>query len=225
MVFFGSILVLWIISLCLHEYGHARVAYAGGDDSVVEKGYLTLNPLRYMDPLTSVIIPVIILLIGGIPLPGGAVWIDRSRLRSPQWMSAVSAAGPLANLGLMVVAAIPFWFGIHEMEGFDRQMLVPLLACFAWLMAIAFVINMLPLPGLDGFGIIEPFLPPEVQRFARDFARYTFFLLIAVLIFGGPIRGLILFEIPGRMCLASGIPLNELQRGLETFWESSPFGR
>ena len=56
-IFFG-----WIFSLCLHEFAHAFVAYQGGDYTVKEKGYLSFNPLRYMDPFTSIILPLIFLL-------------------------------------------------------------------------------------------------------------------------------------------------------------------
>ncbi|HBB30301.1 MAG TPA: peptidase M50, partial [Cyanobacteria bacterium UBA9273] len=102
----------WIASLCLHEFGHAVVAYWGGDTSVKEKGYLTLNPLKYTDPGLSLLFPTIFLLMGGIALPGGAVYIDRSRLRSRWWDSAVSAAGPLANAAVTLVLATPFWLGL-----------------------------------------------------------------------------------------------------------------
>ena len=70
---FLSVLVGWIGSVMLHEYSHARVALAGGDTSVIDKGYLSMNPMRYLHPMTSFVIPVIIMAIGGIPLPGGAV--------------------------------------------------------------------------------------------------------------------------------------------------------
>jgi len=68
-IFFG-----WIFSLCLHEFSHALVAYYGGDTTVKDKGYLTFNPLKYTHPFLSLILPLIILLMGGIGLPGGAVY-------------------------------------------------------------------------------------------------------------------------------------------------------
>src|SRR4051812_37516101 len=100
---FLIVLFGWIFSLCLHEYSHARVAYAGGDTSVAEKGYLSFNPLRYTDAVHSILMPLLFLMMGGIGLPGGAVYIDRRRLRSKAWESAVSVAGPLSNLILTLV--------------------------------------------------------------------------------------------------------------------------
>ena len=72
----------WNISVCLHEFGHAIVAYWGGDTSVKDKGYLTLNPLKYTDINLSLTLPLISVLMGGIPLPGAAVYINHHRLRN-----------------------------------------------------------------------------------------------------------------------------------------------
>ena len=87
----------WVITLCLHEFAHAAVALAGGDTSVRARGYLTLNPLRYTDVANSLIIPIILLAIGGSPLPGGAVVTEPHRLRGRWWASLISAAGPATN--------------------------------------------------------------------------------------------------------------------------------
>jgi Zn-dependent protease len=93
----------WLVSLCLHEFAHAYVAYRSGDHSVVEQGYLTLNPLRYSDPLLSIALPLLFVLVGGLGLPGGAVRVDPAALPSRLRQAVVSAAGPLAN----VLVALP----------------------------------------------------------------------------------------------------------------------
>ena len=67
----------WKAQVALHEFGHALVAFWGGDRSVVDKGYLTLNPLKYTHPFLSLVLPMLILVLGGIGLPGGAVYINR----------------------------------------------------------------------------------------------------------------------------------------------------
>jgi len=84
----------WLISLCLHEFGHAIVAYRSGDLSVRDKGYLTLDPLRYTNLQFSILWPLVFLAIGGIGLPGGAVYVNMGVLRSPGHRTLVSAAGP-----------------------------------------------------------------------------------------------------------------------------------
>ena len=66
----------WLVSLCLHEYAHALAGFFSGDKTVADRGYLRLNPLKYTSPLLSIVLPVVVVILGGIGLPGGAVWID-----------------------------------------------------------------------------------------------------------------------------------------------------
>src|SRR5512145_2144288 len=108
-VFFG-----WIFSLCLHEFSHALVAYLGGNYTVREKGYLTFNPLKYTHPLYSLVLPLLFLVMGGIGLPGGAVYIETWRLRSRAWRSIVALAGPMANLLVGIVLGIVLRFLIYD---------------------------------------------------------------------------------------------------------------
>ncbi len=165
----------WAVSLCLHEFGHAAVAYRGGDTSVRDKGYLTLDIRRYTDVGLSFVLPVIFLLIGGIPLPGGAVWINHGAIRSRAAQSMVSLAGPATNLALgllitVAVALVPMPIG-----------LAVALSCLALIQVLAFVLNILPVPGLDGFGVLEPFLSMDARRLAarvRPWAPIVLFLLI-----------------------------------------------
>ncbi len=103
---FAVVLGGWVITLCLHEFAHAAVAYAGGDISVRARGYLTLNPLRYTDVAYSVIIPILLLAVGGIPLPGGAVLVEPGRLRRRWYASVVSAAGPMTNMVAGILIAL-----------------------------------------------------------------------------------------------------------------------
>src|SRR5919197_3167209 len=103
---FAIVLFGWIFSLCLHEFSHALVAYFSGDTTVREKGYLTFNPLKYTHPLFSIVLPLLFLVMGGIGLPGGAVYIERWRIRNRFLLSAVSLAGPLANLLLAIILGI-----------------------------------------------------------------------------------------------------------------------
>jgi Zn-dependent protease len=165
----------WAVSLCLHEFGHAVVAYRSGDRSVRAKGYLTLDIRRYADLGLSLVLPIVILLVGGIPLPGGAVWIENAAIRSRAARSLVSLAGPATNLllGAVLTAAV----ALVEMP----IGLAVGLSCLAFIQAIAFVLNILPIPGLDGFGVLEPFLPLPARRLAaqvRPWAPLVLLLLI-----------------------------------------------
>ena len=83
---FIVVLIGWVFSLTLHQFSHAMVPYRGGDFTVREKGYLTFNPLKYTHPVYSILLPVVFLLLGGIGLPGGAVYIETWRLYSRKWV-------------------------------------------------------------------------------------------------------------------------------------------
>jgi hypothetical protein len=116
----GIVLVVlggWAVSLCLHEFAHALVAHRSGDLSVRARGYLTLDIRRYTNVALTLVLPVLFLLLGGIPLPGGAVLINHGAIGSRAARSLVSFAGPAVNfiLGLvlvLVVAGVPMPIGL-----------------------------------------------------------------------------------------------------------------
>ncbi|MEV7555159.1 site-2 protease family protein [Amycolatopsis sp. NPDC089917] len=165
----------WVASLTLHEFGHAVVAFRGGDHSVAHKGYLSMDVRKYTDPVLSIVLPLVFLIIGGIPLPGGAVWIEHGRLRSRGVQSWVSLAGPLSNLGVgvaltLVVALVPMANG-----------LVIGLSFLALLQIVTFLLNILPIPGLDGWGAIEPYLSPGAREFGAKARPWAPLILFAIL--------------------------------------------
>ena len=158
----------WIASVCVHEFAHAFVAYIGGDRSVAASGYLTFDPLRYTNVLMSIALPIAALLLGGFGLPGGAVYIDHAALRSKWWDSAVSLAGPVgtAIFGLLAAALYVVsdhlgWINAGSIAFFEA------LGFVVFLEAFALLINLVPIPPLDGFGILRPWLPYSVQASAN----------------------------------------------------------
>jgi Zn-dependent protease len=162
-----AIVIGWIMSVVLHEFAHGLVAYLGGDYTIRERGGLTLNPFHYIDPLNSIILPVVFLMMGGIPLPGGATFIRTRLLKSRWWESAVAAAGPATNFILFLVCALPF----HPRVGWIDTTIPPdqyapwqiFLGGMAQLQMIAVVLNLVPVPPLDGFNIIGPLIPEETR--------------------------------------------------------------
>lgn len=176
-IVFPTVLIGWIFSLCLHEFSHAAVAYRGGDHSVREKGYLSFNPLRYIDPQMSIVMPLLFLLLGGLGLPGGAVLINQGRLRSPLWQSAVSLAGPVSNIVLALLLAVL----LRTVPQLAYSSLGAGLSFLAVLQVSAVILNLLPAPGLDGFGIISPWLPPDVRAKARSFGGNAIMLLFVAM--------------------------------------------
>ncbi|MGW4206594.1 site-2 protease family protein [Lentzea sp. NPDC004789] len=175
----GTILFVlagWAVTLCLHEFGHAAVAYKGGDFSVRDKGYLTLDIRRYTDPVLSIVLPLVLLAVGGIPLPGGAVWINHHALRSKKIESLVSLAGPAANLAIGVILA-----GIVTLFS-PPAALAGAISYLALLQVVAFLLNILPIPGLDGWGVWEPFMPYQAQQFGAKARMWAPLVLFAVLL-------------------------------------------
>ena len=159
----------WVVSLCLHEFAHAMTAYLGGDAAIAKTGYLDLDPMRYTDPVLSIVLPIVFVLLGGIGLPGGAVYIRSGMLRTRAWQAAVAAAGPLGNL-LCLLALAGLYGSLSGVDGGDNAAanLAVGIGALAFFQATAIILNLLPIPGLDGFGIVEPFLPRATAIKARE---------------------------------------------------------
>ena len=172
---FAIVLFGWIFSLCLHEFSHALVACLGGDYTVREKGYLTFNPLKYTHPLFSLVLPLLFLVMGGIGLPGGAVYIERGLIRNRLVLSLMSLAGPLSNLLVAIVLGAILRFSSSIPEAY-----LPGLSFLLVLQVSAVLFNSIPLPPFDGYNVLEPFLPEiirvQMERF-RDMAIWVILLL------------------------------------------------
>ena len=208
---FIFVLVGWIFSLCLHEFAHAAVAYLGGDTGVREKGYLTFNPLRYVDPIASIFIPLVFLLLGGIGLPGGAVYVDESRLRNRFWGCAVALAGPAANLIIAFVLVLAL-----STDTMAASAAAPALAFLALLQAMAVLLNLLPVPPLDGYRAIAPFLGRRLRITFNRWGSISLWILLAVLWFV-PAVNVWFWLTTYRFATALGIPLTLAARGLRDF--------
>ena len=183
---FYIVTVGWIFSVCLHEFGHALVAYKGGDETVRDKGYLTFNPLKYTHPITSLLLPVLFMALGGIGLPGGAVYINRSLLRSRAWDTWVSLAGPAANLALILLIAALFRFNVVPQD--PQSLAAVSLAFLLFLQVSALILNLLPVPPLDGFQAVAPWLGEEFYVRGMAASNMGFFFIFIALSYVPPIR-------------------------------------
>jgi Zn-dependent protease len=166
----------FLVSLCLHEFAHAYTAWRFGDRDVEVRGYLTLNPLKYSHPLLSLGLPALFIALGGIGLPGGAVYVRTSWMTKRQ-KTLVSLAGPATNLGFAIVLLVVtrvFWEPEHVV--FWGAM-----AFLAFLQVTAFVLNILPVPGLDGYSALEPHLSPQTQRTLQPAKQWGFLVLLLLL--------------------------------------------
>lgn len=201
----------WVLSLCLHEFGHAATAFVGGDHTVADKGYLTLDPRKYAHVGLSLGLPIVFLLLGGIGLPGGAVWINHGLIRSAKLRSLMSFAGPFANIASAALLAIPLQMGVFD----SMPALMMGLSFLALLQVSTALLNLLPVPGLDGFGVLSPFLPDSVIRSAAQVRGYGFLILFILLSRTG--LGTLLWDTSDRIGEAIGIPLQLAEYGRALF--------
>ena len=205
---FVFVLLGWIISLCLHEYAHAATASAFGDTSIAGSGYLTLNPRHYFTGAHSLILPVLAVIFGGIALPGGAVMIRNDLIRKPWQQSLVALAGPFTTL---VCTLVTYAAAQYVGDGLLGDALI--LLTFFELMA--FVLNMLPVPGLDGFAALRPWLPKSIGAMIPPQVGGLIMVagLIAVFFYGYHIIGPIMRVIAD----ATGLDLHPVGRAMDRF--------
>jgi Zn-dependent protease len=184
---FGVFLLVlggWVTSVCFHEFAHAYLAYRAGDRSVEARGYLTLNPFKYTHPFLSIILPLVAIVAGGFALPGGAVYLHPHMFRSKASRAWAAAAGPLTNVVFAIALTqlarghadsshARFWYG---------------LAFLGVLQVTAAVLNLLPVPGLDGYAIIEPYLDRETQAFGEKVKPWGLLAVIVIIFYVTPLK-------------------------------------
>jgi Zn-dependent protease len=205
------VLLGWLLSLALHEFSHAFVAYRGGDYTVKDKGYLDFDLFKYTHPVYSFLLPMLFLVMGGIGLPGGAVYIETWRLRSRWWETAVSLAGPTSNL----VIAIGLSF-ILQIEAVANSLVGPGLAFLALLQVTAALFNMLPIPPFDGFGALRPHLNEPLRMQIDNFGRYSIWIVI-LLFWYVPIVSNTFWSVVFIIANLLGIPLGLSGLGYDQF--------
>jgi Zn-dependent protease len=186
-------------AIVLHELAHGYVAYLLGDPTAKSRGRLTLNPLAHMDPIGSVLVPLVLVIVRSPYLFGWAkpVPINPNYFRDPfKGLFYVAIAGPITNLFLALSAAglghlvlvglsDSLLFGRGSFTAFVVQIAFGLLGFFVIVNVVLAVFNMLPIPPLDGSRVLTYFLPPAGRKAMMALEQYGFLLLLALVLLGG----------------------------------------
>lgn len=184
---FLFLIIILIFSIVIHEVSHGAMANYLGDPTAKYAGRLTLNPLKHLDPIGSIIVPIFLILM--IQLTGGGIifgWakpvpINPFNFRDQKYGSAkVALAGPGANLALVLVFGLALRF-------------LPILAVmpslylmFSYIVYINLLLaifNLLPVPPLDGSHILFTFLPYSMQNIKIFLSQYGLFILLFIIFF------------------------------------------
>ncbi len=175
------IVIIILISMTVHEFMHAYVGYKLGDPTASEEGRLSLNPLRHIDPLMTVILPIVTLVLFGFPiLAAKPVPFNPDRVRYGNYGAAMlAAAGPLSNLALAVLGELIY----HHLS--SGTAIFNFFQWFILLNVVMFVFNLIPIPPLDGSRVLYAFAPEPIQEFMRSIERFGFFIIIALILIGG----------------------------------------
>jgi Zn-dependent protease len=182
-------LIVLLLSLTFHEFFHAWAAWRLGDDTAARMGRLTLNPVPHIDLVGTILLPLMNAPIGWAkPVPVNPSRFNR-KVGTSRGDIIVSSAGPLSNLLLGLVAAV----ALGVLARLAPDLVAPGTAGFALLQRFMIVnaglaiFNLLPIPPLDGGHVAENLMPYPWRGAWEQFARFSPFLLIGVVLFGGPL--------------------------------------
>lgn len=175
------VIVCLLVAMTVHEFMHAYVGLKLGDTTARDEGRISLNPIRHIDPLMTVVLPAItwvifnVLFLAAKPVP-----FNPGRVKYDEYGAAlIAAAGPLANLALAFVTA--FMLKTLALSGLAYDFLTMLLLLNVGI----FVFNLVPIPPLDGSRVLYAFAPEPLQEFMERIEPYGFVIILALVVMGG----------------------------------------
>lgn len=187
-----QMLAVWtlpvLFAITLHEVAHGWVAYRCGDNTAADMGRLTLNPFAHIDLIGTILVPAILLIVGGFvfgwakPVP-----VDWRNLRHPRRdMALVAVAGPLTNLLMAIM-----WAGVAKLAIYLVGIWGDNLIVFIYMgkagisiNLILMLLNLLPIPPLDGSRVVAAALPVRAAFAFNKMEPYGFFILLALIAIG-----------------------------------------
>ena len=174
------VIIILLASLVIHEVAHGLVTYWLGDDTAKTEGRLTLNPLAHVEPVLSIVIPVLCFITNS-PIIGGAkpVPVNYRKIKWHEWgVALVALAGPLTNFILAFVA-----YGIFSILNISSGLLGGILLLFVNINLGLMLFNLLPLPPLDGSKIIFPIAPEFIQSMIKKIESNSLLVFFVIIIF------------------------------------------
>lgn len=171
-------LAVLFMSISLHEMMHAFVAYRLGDDLAHSHGRISLNPMRHIDPMLTIVLPAFMLLMGMPPiLAAKPVPINTSRISGDEiGLAVVGIAGPLTNLFIATLAAV-----FYNFANLDAGVIKDIVQLVIELNVALFVFNMIPLPPLDGSRLLYAVAPRRLQLVMEQIEQMGMFVVIMML--------------------------------------------
>jgi Zn-dependent protease len=181
-----------LFAVSVHESAHGLVALKFGDTTARDLGRISLNPIRHIDLVGSILLPAI-LAFSGAPVFGWAkpVPINLSGVKNPRKANFfVSAAGPLSNMAIALTFSVllvvmgPFFRGHSD----PASLWIPILLVVVYSVAVNVslaLFNLLPIPPLDGFGVLESLIPARFYKVTEWMRRFGFIILFVAVLSGG----------------------------------------
>ena len=177
------LIAVFIIVIVAHEFAHGYAAYKLGDYTAKQAGRLTLNPIKHLDPIGTVVLPAILIITSSPVIIGWAkpVPVNPYNFKNPRMgMLLTSLAGPGANFFLAVIFAAIFKMGLFPPDSLGELFLLRGVA----ISLILGIFNMIPIPPLDGSNIVASLLPPRYGQFYMRIERFGFIIIIGLLYIG-----------------------------------------
>lgn len=199
MEYFVTIIIAFVVillSMMLHELAHGLVAYKLGDDTAKSEGRLTLNPFKHLDPVLSIVMPLLLFLSGG-PIFGGAkpVPINTRKLKHGVWgMAMVAIAGPLTNF---ILAFVAFLLGHFTGWLYVSGILGEIFTDFVFINLGFGIFNLIPIPPLDGSRVLYAIAPDGVREVMARMENWGIMLVLILVI-----------AVPGWLSMVMGGAMN-----------------
>ena len=184
-----------LFAITLHEVAHGWVAKQNGDDTAASLGRLSINPIKHIDPIGTVVVPIVLLYFFGAPFGWAKpVPVNWNKLQKPKRdMALVALAGPLANLFMLIIWAIIL--KLADSMGADwwnlSQIIIYIANIGILINAVIMILNLIPIPPLDGSRVVSSLIP---DRWAAAYSKIEPYgiLIVVVLMISGVLGKLLL---------------------------------